>query len=138
MKSKKEGEEENKMKEDRALLLNLLYRKARALAYQETVMKKQTKDFEETLANLRSWVDTSKSDYRLLDIRELRRKDCFGTALTMLNDSIKTDRDNLKLLRKRTKILQSLSWSFWAHYHHRHAYLRLPTQVVSVEINKTP
>jgi len=137
VKSKKEREEEKKMKEDRSLLLNLLYRKTRALAYQETVMSKQTKDFEEALANLRSWVDTSESDYRLLDIRELRRKDCFGTALTILNDSIKTDRDNLKLLKKRTNILKSLDWSFWAHYHHVHAYLRLPTQVVSVEIGKT-
>ena len=138
VKSKKEREEENKMEEDRALLLNLLYRKARALAYQETVMNKQTKDFEETLANLRSWVDTSASDYRLLDIRELRRKDCFGTALTILNDSIKTDMDNLKLLSKRTNILNSLGWSFWAHYHHMHSYLRLPSQVISVEMSKTP
>ncbi|MDB4777361.1 S8 family serine peptidase [Verrucomicrobia bacterium] len=138
VKSKKEGEKENKMKEDRALLLNLLYRKARALAYQETVMNRQTKDFEETLANLRSWVDTSESDYRLLDIRELRRKDCFGSALTILNDSIKTDKDNLKLLKKRTNILQSLNWPFWAHYHHMHSYLRLPKQVISVEMSKTP
>ena len=138
MKSKKEREEKNKMEEDRALVLNLLYRKARALAYQETVKSKQTKEFEETLENLRSWVDTSESDYRLLDIRELRRKGCFGTALTLLNDSIRTDKDNLKLLRKRTRILKSLSWSFWARYHHMHSYLRLPTQIVSVEPSKTP
>ena len=138
VKSTKERKEENKMKEDRALLLNLLYRKARALAYQETIKSKQTKEFEETLENLRSWVDTSESDYRLLDIRELRRKGCFGTALTLLNDSIRTDKDNLKLLRKRTRILKSLSWSFWARYHHMHSYLRLPTQIVSVEPSQTP
>ena len=138
VKSTKEKKEDNKMKEDRALLLNLLYRKARALAYQETIKSKQTKEFEETLENLRSWVDTSESDYRLLDIRELRRKGCFGTALTLLNDSIRTDKDNLKLLRKRTRILKSLSWSFWARYHHMHSYLRFPTQIVSVEPSQTP
>ena len=126
------------MKEDRALLLNLLYRKARALAYQETVNGKQTREFEETLENLRSWVDTSETDYRLLDIRELRRKGCFGTALTLLNDSIRTDKDNLKLLRKRIRVLESLNWPFWGRYHHMHSYLRLPTQVVSVEPSKRP
>jgi tripeptidyl-peptidase-2 len=58
-KSKQEQKEKANMEEKKAELLDLLYRKARALAYQETLLKKQTAAFDETLAELRSWVDTN-------------------------------------------------------------------------------
>ena len=137
-KSKPEREQETKMHGEKALLLDLLYRKARALAYQETLLKKQTSAFDDTLAELRSWVDTNETKYRLLDIREYRRKGSYGSALKLLNTSIKTDKANLKLLKKKMKILQSLNWTFWADDTHLHSYLSYPNQVTSVQFTETP
>ena len=120
------------MSKNRDLLLDLFYRKSRALAYLETVEGEQTDAFNEALNALRSWVDTGKSPYRLLDIRDLRRNEKFGSALKLLNQSIHEKPDNLLLLEKRVKILNSLKWPYWAEYAHQKAYLKLPNLVKSV------
>ncbi len=131
--SSDERKTDSEKKKQKALLLDLIYRKARALAYQETLKGEQTKAFEEALQELRSWVDTSQSPYHLLDVRELRRKKAFGSAIKLLNHSIEQEPDNLKLLNKRIKLFRSLSWPYWAHHEHVRNFHQLPKLVSSLD-----
>lgn len=133
-KTKNEREKMAQMTSDKEQLLDLIYRKARALAYQETLTQEKTEAFDNALLKLRSWIDTNHSTYRLLDIREFRRQEAYGSALTLLNESIKENPNDAKLLKKKIKILNTLDWPFWVQYAHVQSYHRLPNLYPSVQI----
>ncbi len=101
------------------VLVDVLYRKCRAIAYHDGEREKAGKDyevepFEKAFRHLRRWVDTESPDYVLAHIRWHRRHGRFGQALQLLNRHMK-DAPSTRLLHdKRVKILGRLGWTAWA------------------------
>lgn len=107
-------------------LIDTLYRRARALAYRETEREERTGEFDQALARLREWVDTSKSDYVLVHIREMRRDEHYGSALAALNKHIAESSPEKYLFEKRIRILEKLGWNHWIGYEAKWTQLRFP------------
>ncbi|MDG1892395.1 MAG: S8 family serine peptidase [Verrucomicrobiota bacterium] len=121
--------EYKKMETERDYLVDLLYRKARALAYQETFTGEQTPLFDEALEELRSWSDTHAYKYRLLDIREYRRQQYYGKALKLLRTMLTKTPDIKKLLKKQIKLLESLNWEYWSNHFQKKMHVYYPEEV---------
>lgn len=126
LKTPEERERHEHVKEIRERYLDLLHRKARALALFESASNEHSSAFEETLEELRRWVDTGKGVYRHLEVWEAQRKGSFGEALDLLTPLIKEDEDNLTLLCWRVKLLQSMNWDYWLDQHQWSVLERFP------------
>ncbi|MEW4455355.1 S8 family serine peptidase [Bremerella sp. JC817] len=126
----KEKEQMKEMTEQRDVIIDTLFRKARALAYMDLPtddpehpenvdIKKEPKDekeraelFEKAFEQLESWVDTTDKKYALLHLRRLRRDEQYGEALKLINKMIDEDPTNLLLYKKRSDIYGELGWDF--------------------------
>lgn len=104
----------------KALLIDTLYRKGRALGYMELpeVLEKDPikdrkahdKAFEDTYRALSKWVDPTEKDYFLLHIRREARKDNTGESLKWLNKYASEAGSNYWYLEKRRKFYEKLGW----------------------------
>ena len=108
----------------KALLIDTLYRKGRALGYMElpeVVAKQKIKDvkahekeFEATYKALSKWVAPTGSDYFLLHIRRAARKQQLGESLKWLNKYSSGAAPNYWYLEKRRKLYEALDWDHLA------------------------
>ena len=108
----------------KALLIDTLYRKGRALGYMElpeVVAKQKIKDvkahekeFEATYKALSKWVAPTGSDYFLLHIRRAARKQQLGESLKWLNKYSSGAAPNYWYLEKRRKLYEALGWDHLA------------------------
>jgi tripeptidyl-peptidase-2 len=108
----------------KALLIDTLYHKGRALGYMElpeVVAKNPIKDkkahekeFEATYKALSKWVDPTGRDYFLLHIRREARKQHLGESLKWLNKYSSGAAPNYWYFEKRRKIYEALGWDHLA------------------------
>ncbi len=108
----------------KALLIDTLYRKGRALGYMELPevvaknpikdQKAHDKEFEATYKALSKWVDPTGSDYFLLHIRRAARKQQLGESLKWLNKYSSGSAPNYWYLEKRRKLYEALGWDHLA------------------------
>ncbi|NQV24897.1 MAG: tripeptidyl peptidase II, partial [Rhodopirellula sp.] len=104
----------------KALLIDTLYRKGRALGYMElpeVVAKHPIKDqqahdkaFEANYKALTKWVDPTDSDYFLLHIRREARQHNYGESLKWLNKYSSGAAPNYWYFEKRRKFYEALGW----------------------------
>jgi len=116
-------------------LVDILYRKARAVAYRELddVMaetpiedpEQQDQDFQASLEALESWVDLSDEDYFLLTVREERRKGRYASAILKLNKQIDADAPFL-FHKKRLDMLGQLEWTDWQAWQQTQMLIQFP------------
>ncbi len=131
------------MDKQKAILVDALYRKGRALAYMDLPEKygkpgeppaKQFPDkredrdklFEDNFAQLQKWADVTESKYVLLHIRRERRHGRFGLALESVNKEIKSQPPKKLLFKKRGDIYDELGWKGWRDYERKWMLLRFP------------
>lgn len=121
----KEAKETRKEAEKRkALLIDTLYRKGRALGYMElpevieknpiSDRKSHSKAFESTYKRLARWVDPTDREYFLLHIRHEARKKNFGESLKWLNRYSSGEAPNYWYFEKRRKYYEALGWKHLA------------------------
>ena len=114
------GKARKSAEKKKALLIDTLYRKGRALGYMELPevlaknpiedMKAHDKAFEDAYKALSKWVDPTGSDYFLLHIRREARKHHLGESLKWLNKYSSGAAPNYWYLEKRRKIYEALGW----------------------------
>lgn len=121
-----ESEARKKAEEQRDILADALYRKCRAFAYRDDMNEEQTPGFEETFPELQKWVDTRDDQHILVDIRNERRRQRFGTAVKLLNDHIENVPPEKRLFDKRIRIMKKLGWSHWVAYDEQWNRIRFP------------
>ncbi len=125
--------------EQRDILVDALYRKARALAYQElpdVVEKHPIEDqvaldeaFEETFQQFARWVDTTEEEYYLLHIRRERRRGRYGAALKVLNEQMGDTSPPSRLQhKKRRDLYELLGWDDWQAYEHKWMQIGYPEE----------
>jgi tripeptidyl-peptidase-2 len=130
----KEKATAKEMNQQKATLVDALYRKARAIAYMDLPEKqtepekfkkirrepkeveKRNEMFEKAYAELAKWVDPTESDYVLLHIRRERRHDRLGEALKLLVDHAGDSPLDKKLLKKQADVCEDLGWDSWRDY----------------------
>jgi len=132
------------MEAQKELLADMLYRKARALAYMDLPAKYSPPDskpartfpktyeerdklFEETYVELSKWVDPKDSKYILVYLRRERRHSRPATALKALNEHIKNSPLKKLLYKKRADIFDELGWEQWREYERKWMLLRFPS-----------
>ncbi|MGD9857392.1 MAG: tripeptidyl peptidase II, partial [Planctomycetaceae bacterium] len=131
LKQKKDAEEL------RDILADALYRKGRALAFQELPEvvelhpiedhKALDRAFEQNFRELSRWVDTTGDDYYLLHIRRDRREERYGLALELLNEHIeKTFPPERQQVEKRRELFELLGWDDWREYDHKWLLIGYP------------
>lgn len=121
---KEEAKARKNAEKKKALLIDTLYRKGRALGYMELpeVVAKKTiknkkaheKEFEATYKALSKWVDPTGSDYFLLHIRRAARKQQLGESLKWLNKYSSGATPNYWYFEKRRKLYEALGWDHLA------------------------
>lgn len=104
----------------KALLIDTLYRKARAVGHQElpeVLAKKPIADqkahdelFEKTFIDLRRWVDTTEPSYFLLHMRRSSKKGNYGESLQLLDRHFSKSTPNYWHLEKRRELFGKLGW----------------------------
>ncbi len=121
----------------RDVLVDALYRKGRAIAYQElpdVVEQHPVEDpealdkaFEQNFRELSRWVDTTETDYYLLHIRRDRRRQRYGVALKQLNEHIDdTSPPNWLQHKKRRDLYERLGWDDWREYEQKWMLIGFP------------
>ena len=126
----------------KALLVDALYRKARAVAFMDLPPKPEDKGkkrpkhpakkadrdklFEATYAELAKWVDLTSAKYALLPIRRYRRQARLSEALKLLNTHLKRVPAEYRLFKKRADIYDELGWRHWAKYERKWMVIRFP------------
>lgn len=121
----KEAAKERKSAEKKkALLIDTLYRKGRALGYMELPevleknpikdQKAHDKAFEANYKALTKWVDPTGSDYFLLHIRREARKQHYGESLKWLSKYSSGAAPNYWYFEKRRKYYEALGWKHLA------------------------
>ena len=131
---KKAASTRRAMDKQKAFLADLLYRKARAVAFMDlpytqeekdwgykrppfpTSKKARTKLFEQTYAELLKWVDVTGTKYALLAIRRYRRLGRHTEALKLLNKHMGRVPSEYRLYKKRADIYKEMGWSHWERY----------------------
>ena len=121
---KKQSVARKSAEKKKALLIDTLYRKGRALGYMElpeVVAKNPIKDkeahekeFEANYKALNKWVDPTGSDYFLLHIRRAARKQQLGESLKWLNKYSSGAAPNYWYFEKRRKLYEALGWDHLA------------------------
>ncbi|MBX3436779.1 MAG: S8 family serine peptidase [Planctomycetaceae bacterium] len=123
----------------RDILVDALYRKARAVAFQELpeVVEKHPiedqaaldREFEQTFRQLVLWADTTSEKHYLLQIRREQRRERYGTALKLLNQHIDgaspADRQQME---KRRDLYEKLGWEDWYEYEQRWLLIQFPDE----------
>ncbi|WP_166830529.1 S8 family serine peptidase [Thalassoroseus pseudoceratinae] len=132
--------ERKKFEKLRDTLTDTLYRKGRAIGYQElpdVEEKHPVKDpkaldaaFEANFKELARWVDTTEKKWDLLHIRWLRRNERFGQALEILNRDLKDSAPDYWRLKKQRDIYEQLDWLHAADYANRWLAIRFPDRVM--------
>ncbi len=132
--------ERKKFEKLRDTLTDTLYRKGRAIGYQElpdVLEKHPVKDpealdaaFEANFKELARWVDTTEKKWDLLHIRWLRRNEQFGKALEILNRDLKDSAPDYWRLKKQRDIYEDLGWQHAANHATRWLAIRFPERVL--------
>ena len=112
----------NKAQHLKSILIDTLYRKGRAIGYQELpdVLAKHPvknpeavqQDFESNFNELRNWVDPSSKEYFLLYVRRERRLKRPGSALMILNKHF--DSRSYWHVKKKGDLFEELGWNVFA------------------------
>jgi len=131
---KKAAQTRRTMDKQKAFLADVLYRKARAVAFMDlpyaqeekdwgyqrpafpTSKKARTKLFEETYAELLKWVDVTDTKYALLAIRRYRRLGRHTEALKLLDKQLGRVPSEYRLYKKRADIFKEMGWTHWEKY----------------------
>ena len=131
--------QDSKLKRQRDILLDALYRKGRALGYMElpdVIATKPIKDvkahnaaFEANFIELSRWTDTTAEKYALLHIRRDRRRGNYGSALKLLNKYISSSVSNYWYYKKRRDIYEKLGWLHLQQYEAKWLELRFQSPV---------
>ena len=121
---------------DKAVLVDALYRKGRALAYMELpdvlaqhpIADKTAhdKDFDNNFKELARWVDTTEKDYVLLHIRRERRRGRPAMALKWLSKYYPGSPPNYWYVKKRRDLYLELDWSHCHQYEQRWLLIQFP------------
>lgn len=114
------GKKQARAEKLKALLIDTLYRKGRALGHMElpeVIAKKPIADpkafdiaFESTYADLERWTDPTLKQHFLLHIRRATRKSQPGESLKWLNQYIPDTEPRYWFFEKRRELYQSLGW----------------------------
>lgn len=108
------------MEKKKEILVEALARKARA--YGDIVPSENASDFDDTLKELKKWIDIdADKKYAVLVLEREKRAERFGAALKLLNALLKNNGDDTKggicvmskadLLAKRAQILDGLGYA---------------------------
>ncbi|MBT6154691.1 MAG: S8 family serine peptidase [Planctomycetaceae bacterium] len=126
------------MNDHKAILIDTLYRKGRALGYMELpdvvarhpVEDQQAHDkaFAENFAELARWVDTTAREYVLLHIRRERRQARYGNALQLLNKYIPSSEPNYWYIKKRRDVFEKLGWTHCWEQEKRRLMIQFPKE----------
>ena len=132
--------EHKKFEKLRDTLTDTLYRKGRAIGYQElpdVIKKFPVKDpealnqaFEVNFQELARWVDTTEKKWDLLHIRWLRRNERYGKALEILNRDLDDSAPDYWRLKKQRDIYKDLGWQHAANHATRWLAVRFPERVL--------
>ena len=124
-------------------LTDALYRKGRALGYQETQLREKDdikseektrliselkNKFESNFSELQKWVETKDDKFVLLHIRRENMHGRIATALELLNEKIKRLPHDKKLYKKRIRLLGELEWDEWKAHEEKWQMLRFPSK----------
>lgn len=122
---------------DKKLLIDTLYRRARAIAYRELpeVIEEnpiedqaaQDQQFADALKALEGWADLSEAPHYLLKVRQHRRQQEYAQAIQLLNKHLKPD-SALLHFKKRRDMLQELGWDDWADWQQQQMLLHFPNE----------
>lgn len=124
-----------RMDTEKALLVDALIRKTRALADHEQSIagsvKKEIaaarKAFSQAWRELGKWADATNAGFAELQIRYESSRHRFGTALKLHGSRMaKKSRADRKLIEGKIKLLESLRWNAWADHERRWNLLRFP------------
>jgi tripeptidyl-peptidase-2 len=130
--------EHKEMEEKKRYFVEALARKARAYADMDGNNDNTTKDFDETLAELKKWVDIdSDQKYAVLVLERDRRAGRFGSMLKLLNALLKkngetTTKDGIcpmskaDILARRAKVLMDLGYTELVDYDSKRKILSSP------------
>jgi tripeptidyl-peptidase II len=120
----------------RDLLVDLLYRKGRALGYMELpdvvarhpIADPATLDaaFEANFRELAKWVDTTDAKYVLLHVRHDRRKGRLAHALKELNEQIAESPPTFWYVKKRRDLYEELGWTHALEHERRRLAILFP------------
>jgi len=121
---------------DKAVLVDALYRKGRALAYMELPkviaahpiadQPAHNKAFESNFKELGRWVDTTEKTYVLLHIRRERRRGRPAVALKWLTKYYPGTPPNFWYVKKRRDLYETLGWSHCHEYQQRWLLVQFP------------
>ena len=121
---------------DKAVLVDALYRKGRALAYMELPQviaahpiadtAAHDKAFEANFKELGRWVDTTEKTYVLLHIRRERRRGRPAVALKWLTKYYPGTPPNFWYVKKRRDLYDELGWSHCHEYQKRWLLVQFP------------
>ena len=131
------------MDKQKEVLIDALYRKARALAYMDLPAKyskpgdppakqfpesfeERNKLFEAAYTELKKWTDPAEGKHVLLHIRRQRRHNRQASALKSLNEHIHDSPPTRLLFKKRSDIYDELGWDQWRDYEQKWMILRFP------------
>ena len=124
-------------------LTDALYRKGRALGYQETQLREKAdikseektrliselkNKFESNFSELQKWAETKDDKFVLLHIRRENMHGRIATALKLLNEKIKRFPHDKKLYKKRIRLLGELEWDEWKAHEEKWQILRFPSK----------
>jgi tripeptidyl-peptidase-2 len=123
---------------ERTDLIDALYRKGRALGFMELpeVLEEHPipdraahdKAFEQTLALLARWADTTDAAHFRLHVRRDRRRGHFAKAMQLLNQHSDAAREDKELAEKRRDVYEELGWNDWRDYEQRWVLIRFPAE----------
>ena len=127
------------MDEQKRVLVDALYRKARALfdssaasvadGRPESERGTDAVDaFEAAFADLEKWADTTDDEYLMLHIDRALRQNHPGAVLELLNEKIADSEPDRELYDKRLEVLGILGWSHWQDYETHWNLIRFPAE----------
>ena len=136
-----EGKENQEIQKLKETLIDALYRKGRALAYQELPdvieenpivdLEKHERLFEANFQKLSKWVDTTSKGYFLLHIRRDRRQKNYGQALQLLNKHASQSEPTFLYRKKRRDLYELLEWKDWQSYEQHWMWREFPEEEVT-------
>lgn len=122
------AEQRKEMDEQKAVLIDARFRRARALFDLSAGSTEPAGDeaFEAAFGDLQRWVDTKGGRYLDLHIDRERRHGRLGAALKLLNGKIAEQPTKKELYRRRIELLEELGWSHWKDREETHQLIRFP------------
>ncbi len=133
-----QSERNTQREEERADLIDALYRKGRALGFMELpdvveqhpIVDQAAHDaaFEQTFQQLSRWADTTAADYFRLHARRDRRRGRFAQALQLLDRHADEFQRVQEFAEKRRDVYGELDWDDWRDYEQRWILRRFPSE----------